>query len=153
MNKENVLAEKAAQQEYNMFNSVSTEPTTAGTVFFRHVVIYKCPGCVPSAEHFPSFKTSKHDPSNLSCCIHIFASDRVLNVSMSLHLTLTLLSLSIPLLSTFLHISIHTEDGSLWVDKYAPHSFTQLLSPEKINREVLKALKKWDRYVFKGDGE
>jgi len=39
------------------------------------------------------------------------------------------------------------------VDKYAPHSFTQLLSPEKINREVLKALKKWDRYVFKGDGE
>lgn len=39
------------------------------------------------------------------------------------------------------------------MDKYAPHSFTQLLSPEKINREVLKALKKWDRYVFKGDGE
>jgi chromosome transmission fidelity protein 18 len=37
------------------------------------------------------------------------------------------------------------------VDKYAPRSFTQLLSPEKINREVLKALKKWDRFVFKTD--
>ena len=136
-----------------MFNSVSAEPTTAGTVFFRHVVICEC---VPSAAHFPSFRTPKHGPSHLSCCIHIFASDRVLNVSMwarALHLTLTLMSLSIPLLSTFLHVSIHTEDGSLWVDKYAPHSFTQLLSPEKINREVLKALKKWDRYVFKGDGK
>jgi hypothetical protein len=37
------------------------------------------------------------------------------------------------------------------VDKYAPRGFTQLLSPEKINREVLKALKKWDRFVFKTD--
>jgi hypothetical protein len=41
--------------------------------------------------------------------------------------------------------------GELWVDKYAPKSFTQLLSPEKINREVLKALKKWDRFVFKSE--
>jgi hypothetical protein len=37
------------------------------------------------------------------------------------------------------------------VDKYAPRGFTQLLSPERINREVLKALKKWDRFVFKTD--
>lgn len=37
------------------------------------------------------------------------------------------------------------------MDKYAPRGFTQLLSPEKINREVLKALKKWDRFVFKTD--
>lgn len=41
------------------------------------------------------------------------------------------------------------ERGRLWVDKYAPKSFSQLLSPEKINREVLKAMKGWDRYVFK----
>lgn len=37
----------------------------------------------------------------------------------------------------------------LWVDKYSPQSFTQLLSVEKTNREVLKAIKRWDRYVFK----
>lgn len=37
----------------------------------------------------------------------------------------------------------------LWVDKYSPQSFTQLLSVEKTNREVLKAVKRWDRYVFK----
>lgn len=48
-----------------------------------------------------------------------------------------------------IYSSILTADGSLWVDKYAPQSFTALLSPEKINREVLKALKKWDSFVFK----
>lgn len=37
------------------------------------------------------------------------------------------------------------------MDKYAPRSFTQLLSPEKINREVLKAVKKWDQFVFKNE--
>lgn len=53
---------------------------------------------------------------------------------------------------TLLYFAIlTTEDGSLWVDKYAPRSFTQLLSPEKINREVLKAVKKWDQFVFKHD--
>jgi flagellar biosynthesis GTPase FlhF len=40
----------------------------------------------------------------------------------------------------------------LWVDKYAPQSFTQLLSLEKTNREVLKALKRWDTFVFKKNG-
>ena len=29
------------------------------------------------------------------------------------------------------------------------HSCAQLLSPEKINREVLRALKRWDKFVFK----
>eukprot|EP01033_Poteriospumella_lacustris_P016115 gene16115-11530_t len=43
------------------------------------------------------------------------------------------------------------EDSELWVDKYAPSSFTQLLSAEKTNRDVLKALKRWDRFVFKRD--
>ena len=47
-----------------------------------------------------------------------------------------------------------TEDSlragqTLWVDKYAPKSFSQLLSAEKTNREVLKALKLWDAFVFK----
>ncbi len=40
-------------------------------------------------------------------------------------------------------------ESGLWVDKYAPKSFAQLLSPEKINREVLRALKLWDSYVFR----
>ena len=42
--------------------------------------------------------------------------------------------------------SVH--EKGLWVDKYAPKMFAQLLSPEKTNREVLKALKGWDNYVF-----
>lgn len=36
----------------------------------------------------------------------------------------------------------------LWVDKYAPHSFTELLSDEQTNRQVLLWLKQWDSCVF-----
>uniref|UniRef100_A0A7N0VLK2 AAA+ ATPase domain-containing protein n=1 Tax=Kalanchoe fedtschenkoi TaxID=63787 RepID=A0A7N0VLK2_KALFE len=36
----------------------------------------------------------------------------------------------------------------LWVEKYAPSSFTDLLSDEKTNREVLLWLKQWDSCVF-----
>ncbi|XP_022873714.1 chromosome transmission fidelity protein 18 homolog [Olea europaea var. sylvestris] len=36
----------------------------------------------------------------------------------------------------------------LWVDKYAPSSFTELLSDEQTNREVLLWLKQWDSSVF-----
>ncbi|CAM8905551.1 unnamed protein product [Rhodiola kirilowii] len=36
----------------------------------------------------------------------------------------------------------------LWVDKYAPISFTDLLSDEQTNREVLLWLKQWDSCVF-----
>ncbi|KAM7259981.1 hypothetical protein ACFE04_015722 [Oxalis oulophora] len=35
-----------------------------------------------------------------------------------------------------------------WVDKYAPISFTELLSDEQTNREVLLWLKQWDSHVF-----
>ena len=41
------------------------------------------------------------------------------------------------------------KENGLWVDKYAPKAFTHLLSPERTNREVLKAIKLWDTYVFK----
>lgn len=34
------------------------------------------------------------------------------------------------------------------MDKYAPKSFSQLLSYEKTNREVLRAVKMWDKHVF-----
>lgn len=37
----------------------------------------------------------------------------------------------------------------LWVDKHAPTSISHLLSDEKTNREVLRALRGWDPYVFK----
>ena len=36
----------------------------------------------------------------------------------------------------------------LWVDKYAPKGYADLLSPEHINREVLEWLKSWDTCVF-----
>jgi len=36
----------------------------------------------------------------------------------------------------------------LWVDKHAPSSFAHLLSDERSNREVVRALRAWDPYVF-----
>ena len=36
----------------------------------------------------------------------------------------------------------------LWVDKYTPKGYADLLSPEHINREVLEWLKAWDTCVF-----
>ncbi|CAK9866614.1 unnamed protein product [Sphagnum jensenii] len=41
-----------------------------------------------------------------------------------------------------------TLNESLWVEKYAPRSFTDLLSDEQTNREVLRWLKQWDLCVF-----
>ena len=40
-------------------------------------------------------------------------------------------------------------NSQLWVDKHAPKSFTDLLSDERTNREVLRALRQWDPFVFK----
>ena len=37
----------------------------------------------------------------------------------------------------------------LWTDKYMPKHFSDLLSDDKINREVLTWLKSWDLVVFK----
>lgn len=37
----------------------------------------------------------------------------------------------------------------LWVDKHAPTVFSHLLSNERTNREVLRALRAWDPYVFR----
>lgn len=42
-------------------------------------------------------------------------------------------------------------DGKLWVDKHAPSAFQHLLSDERTNREVLRALRAWDPYVFGRD--
>ena len=38
--------------------------------------------------------------------------------------------------------------NKLWVDKYTPNTFQDLLSPESINRQVLAWLCSWDTYVF-----
>jgi chromosome transmission fidelity protein 18 len=42
-------------------------------------------------------------------------------------------------------------DDKLWVDKHAPSSFAHLLSDERTNREVVRALRAWDPYVFNRD--
>jgi chromosome transmission fidelity protein 18 len=49
--------------------------------------------------------------------------------------------------STLLHSS--NSESELWVNKYTPKVFSHLLSSEKINRGVLRALKSWDLFVFK----
>lgn len=43
---------------------------------------------------------------------------------------------------------VSSQNNYLWVDKHAPTSFSHLLSDESINREVLRALRAWDPYVF-----
>ncbi|KAJ1986364.1 Chromosome transmission fidelity protein 18 [Dimargaris cristalligena] len=42
----------------------------------------------------------------------------------------------------------NTAMRTLWVDKYKPRYFTDLISDEKINRETLLWLKQWDYCVF-----
>ncbi|KAL6076877.1 AAA domain-containing protein [Balamuthia mandrillaris] len=44
--------------------------------------------------------------------------------------------------------SMEEAESQLWVDKYAPKAFTELLSDEKTNREVFRWLKQWDECVF-----
>ena len=39
--------------------------------------------------------------------------------------------------------------SQLWVDKYTPATFSDLLSSSLTNREVLRAIRNWDPYVFK----
>lgn len=38
---------------------------------------------------------------------------------------------------------------ALWVDKYSPQSFFELLSDEQVNREVIKWVKSWDACIHK----
>uniref|UniRef100_A0A6B2KXR2 AAA+ ATPase domain-containing protein n=1 Tax=Arcella intermedia TaxID=1963864 RepID=A0A6B2KXR2_9EUKA len=48
------------------------------------------------------------------------------------------------------HYSMEEQDSSnLWVDKYSPNGFIDLLSDGKTNREVLVWMKQWDPHVFK----
>lgn len=40
-------------------------------------------------------------------------------------------------------------DGQVWVDRYRPKRFTELLGDERIHREVMSWLKEWDPCVFR----
>ena len=45
-------------------------------------------------------------------------------------------------------------EESLWVDRYRPKRFTDLLGDERVHREVLAWVKQWDLCVFgKGKGK
>lgn len=46
--------------------------------------------------------------------------------------------------------AVHLKTG-LWVERYAPKGFLDLLSDEAINREVVRWLKSWDTCVFRGE--
>jgi chromosome transmission fidelity protein 18 len=39
--------------------------------------------------------------------------------------------------------------GVLWVDKYRPSKFLDLMGDQRLNREVLRWVKQWDFCVFK----
>lgn len=39
-------------------------------------------------------------------------------------------------------------DANLWVEKYRPQRYLDLLSDESTNRNLLKWLKMWDKIVF-----
>lgn len=39
-------------------------------------------------------------------------------------------------------------DSNLWVEKYRPSKYLDLLSDESTNRNLLKWLKMWDKVVF-----
>ena len=41
--------------------------------------------------------------------------------------------------------------NAMWSQKYAPRAFTDLLSPEYVNREVVHWIKGWDKVVFDRD--
>ncbi|GAQ84926.1 DNA replication checkpoint protein CHL12/CTF18 [Klebsormidium nitens] len=49
---------------------------------------------------------------------------------------------------TDVEMSDGPQEEMLWVDKYAPRAFTELLSDEQTNREVLRWIKEWDPCVF-----
>ncbi|KAH9833020.1 P-loop containing nucleoside triphosphate hydrolase protein [Rhodofomes roseus] len=41
-----------------------------------------------------------------------------------------------------------SEDNALWVDRYAPKRFTDLLGDDRVHREVMSWVKEWDYCVF-----
>jgi hypothetical protein len=52
---------------------------------------------------------------------------------------------------TIFNILFKTGKGELWVEKYRPKNYRQLLSDEGTNRTLLQWLKLWDKAVFDRD--
>lgn len=44
--------------------------------------------------------------------------------------------------------STTNSDGALWVDRYRPRRFTDLLGDDRVHREVMAWVKEWDHCVF-----
>ena len=40
------------------------------------------------------------------------------------------------------------QDTTLWVDRYRPQRYTELLGDERVHRDVLAWVKEWDKCVF-----
>ena len=53
------------------------------------------------------------------------------------------------LAATTIIAPVNQAQNRLWIDRYMPQSFHELLSDDKTNREVLTWLKAWDPVVFK----
>jgi len=49
---------------------------------------------------------------------------------------------------TKVYKEIPRDDNNLWLDKYKATKFHQLLTDEKLNRDLLTWLKSWDEIVF-----
>ena len=45
--------------------------------------------------------------------------------------------------------NLNTFNNDLWLEKYKPKKYDELLTDEKTNRDVLTWLKSWDEQVFK----
>ncbi|XP_033340311.2 chromosome transmission fidelity protein 18 homolog isoform X1 [Megalopta genalis] len=50
--------------------------------------------------------------------------------------------------STSISTTNDMQDNELWVDKYRPRSYKELLSDESVNRQLLHWIKLWDKVVF-----
>ncbi|KAK5964392.1 AAA domain-containing protein [Trichostrongylus colubriformis] len=47
------------------------------------------------------------------------------------------------------HANIITNDSSIWVNKYAPQNYVDLLSDDAVNRHLMSWVKLWDECVFR----
>ncbi|PIO54977.1 hypothetical protein TELCIR_23646, partial [Teladorsagia circumcincta] len=47
------------------------------------------------------------------------------------------------------HANIITNEASIWVNKYSPRSYVDLLSDDGVNRHLMSWVKLWDECVFK----
>lgn len=48
-----------------------------------------------------------------------------------------------------LKVEKNDQEGQLWVDKYRPKTYIELMGDQRLNRNVLRWVKQWDYCVFK----